>query len=88
LKLNVDDLVTIGENEKYLLLDKASLDDKDYYYIVQIDDNSQPTDYYTIIEEKNDGEDTFIKKVTDDKLFAKLMAIFVNNYVNESQESE
>lgn len=68
--LDVDKVITLGNGEKYLILDKALYNDADYYYIAKV--NATETDIennfkLVTIEESSDGK--IIVEVTgEDKL--------------------
>ena len=38
MKLEVNKIITLGNNEEYLVVDKVEKDDKEYYYIAQVND--------------------------------------------------
>ena len=39
MKLEINKIVTLGNNEEYLIVDKVIKDEKEYYYIAQVNDD-------------------------------------------------
>ena len=52
--MNVDEMITLANNDSYGLLLKASLDEDNYFLAVQLDSNEEPTDKYEVLKEVND----------------------------------
>ena len=51
MKLEVNKIVTLGNDEEYLVVDKVLKDDKEYYYIAQVnDEETDIKDNYKIIK--------------------------------------
>lgn len=87
--MNVDTIITLSNNSKYLLLDKTSIEDKNYFYAIGVkDDLETVTREYIFIEEiKRDGK-TFIKKVEDKETKEFLLTVFTNNYIDYAEKIE
>lgn len=84
--MSVDQIITLDNNNDYLLLDETTLDDKKYFYAVGVDKNEDPTNEYVVIEEiKKDGK-IFIKKVTDKDMLNLLITLFTMNYTESVDE--
>lgn len=77
--LNVDKVITLGNGEKYLVLDKALYDNKEYYYIAKI--NSTETDiennFKLITVEEKESSKVIVEVTGEDKL-KEILPKFVN----------
>lgn len=76
--LEVNRVITLGNNEKYLIIEKVESDNKDYYYIAEI--NETETDIkenYKIItvNEINDG--LFIEEITGEESLKEILPLFL-----------
>lgn len=78
--LDVDKVITLGNGEKYLVLDKLLYNDIQYYYIAKI--NSTETDiennFKLVTEEDNDGN-KFIAEVTGEDKLKDILPRFEND---------
>ncbi len=77
-----DMIITLDNNNDYLLLDETTLDEKKYFYAVSVDAVENPTNDYVVIEEINKNGKTLIKKVTDSNMLNLLITLFTTNYVD------
>lgn len=68
--LNVDKVITLGNGEKYLVLDKVLYNDIEYYYIAKV--NSTETDiennFKLVTVEESDNEKIIVEVTGEDKL--------------------
>ena len=39
MKLEINKIITLGNNEEYLIVDKVEKDEKEYYYIAQVNED-------------------------------------------------
>lgn len=77
-------VITLENDQKYLLLLENAFTDGKYFLSVLLDDKEQPTDVYVVLEERfHDGEE-FTKVVTDPVLLDKLLDDYQEQY--ESME--
>lgn len=76
--IDIDKIIVLENKEQYLILDKVSYDDKDYYYIAKL--NETETDIennyklITIVEENNNK---VIKEVTGEDNLRKILPLFI-----------
>jgi hypothetical protein len=77
-----DTIITLDNNLEYALLEKLTLDEKNYYYAAGVKDDEVPTGEYIFIEEVSQDGKTFIKKVKDEELMKKLVTIVSKEYVD------
>jgi len=78
--LEVDKVITLGNGEKYLILDKVFYNDTEYYYIALC--NSTETDiennFKLITVEETDGI-KIISEVTGEDKLKEILPMFVSN---------
>ena len=78
MKLEINKIVTLGNNEEYLIVDKVEKDDKEYYYIAQV--NEEGTDikdnYKIVCATYKDGEIYLDEVLGEDKL-KTILPLFV-----------
>ena len=78
--LDIDKVITLGNGEKYLVLDKVLYNDIDYYYIAKI--NGTETDiennFKLITVEESNNEEIIVEVVGEDKL-KEILPKFENN---------
>ena len=70
MKLEINKIVTLGNDEQYLIVDMIVKDDKEYYYIAQInEDETDIKDNYKIVcADYRDGEIYLDEVLGEDKL--------------------
>lgn len=76
LEIKINSIITLSNNEQYMVLNEATYFDKQYYLVMGIDDNKEIISSKVAIfkEEKEDGN-VFVEKVTDSKLIIDLTKI-------------
>lgn len=85
--MKVDTIITLSNNAKYLLLDETSIEDKNYFYAVGVNnDLSSATSEYIFIEEVKKEGKTFIKIVEDNTIKDFLLTVFTNNYIDYAEK--
>lgn len=78
--MKVDNVILLEDNKKYLLLDETILDNKKYFYAVEVTDAElEPTDNYIFLEESSNQQDVFVTQVDNQELISALLIIFTNN---------
>ena len=78
MKLEINKIVTLGNNEEYLIVDKVEKDDKEYYYVAQVNaDETDIEDNYKIVcATYKDGEIYLDEVLGEDKL-KSILPMFV-----------
>lgn len=80
MKLELNKIITLGNNEEYLVVDKVKKDDKEYYYIAQV--NKEGTDiednYKIVVATYKDGEIYLDEVLGEDKL-KEILPLFVKD---------
>lgn len=68
--LDVNKVIILQNEEKYLILDRTLKDDKDYYYIAKVNDTETDIEnnYKLITVEKKDEDRVMVEVTGEDKL--------------------
>lgn len=78
MKLEINKIVTLGNGEEYLIVDIVKKDDKEYYYIAQV--NEEGTDikdnYKIVYATYKDGE-IFLDEVLGEDKLKSILPLFV-----------
>ena len=78
MKIDVNKIITLGNNEKYLIISHIVNNDKDYYYIAQMDENGKDIkENYKITVATVDGDKTFIDEVVGETNLKTVLPLFV-----------
>lgn len=73
--INIKDTLTLSDNHEYVVVSKAKYNETDYYYLLDIKDNTNAKFCY--IDGKN------VKLITDQELITKLLPLFFDNVKEE-----
>lgn len=79
----VDKIVTLENNNSYVILDEKKIDNKKFYYGLRLDDKEEPTNNYLFFEELKEENDTFLTPIEDDSMKEFLLTAFVVNYLDK-----
>ena len=78
MKIDVNKIITLGNKEKYLVISHIVNNDKDYYYIAQMDENGKDIkENYKITVATVDGDKTFIDEVVGETNLKTVLPLFV-----------
>ena len=78
--MKVDNVITLDNDKKYLLLDETKYENSKYYYAIEVDgDPLKPTENYAFLQEKKENDKYFIAEIEDDETKATLLVIFMNS---------
>lgn len=80
MKLEINKIITLGNNEEYLVVDAVEKDGKDYYYIAEVnEDKTDIKDNYKIVcATIKDGEIYLDEVLGEDKLKV-ILPLFVKD---------
>lgn len=85
--MNVDTIVTLGNNEKYLLVDMTIQEGAKYFLATKVDDQDNPLFESHFFEEIFENGDYYLDPVTDEAKLNYLGAIFASK-LNELLDKE
>ena len=78
MKLEINKIVTLGNNEEYLIVDKVEKDDKEYYYVAQVnEDETDIEDNYKIVCATYKGEEIYLDEVLGEDKLKSILPMFV-----------
>ena len=78
MELEINKVVTLGNGERYLIVDKVEKDEKEYYYIAEV--NEEETDikdnYKIVCATYKDG-DVYLDEVLGEDKLKTILPLFV-----------
>ena len=78
--MKVDTVITLENDVNCLLLEKAVLENNNYFLSVVLDDYEEPSDEYVILKEILEDGNNYVVKVTDNELLSELLNLFTNSF--------
>lgn len=78
MKLEINKIVTLGNNEEYLIIDKIVKDDQEYYYIAEVnEEGTDIKDNYKIVSATYRDGDIFLDEVLGEDKLKTILPLFV-----------
>ncbi len=78
MKLEINKIVTLGNNEEYLIVDKVVKDNEEYYYIAEVnEDGTDIKDNYKIVSATYRDGDIFLDEVLGEDKLKTILPLFV-----------
>ena len=78
MKLEINKVITLGNNEEYLIVDRVEKDDKEYYYIAEVnEDGTDIKDNYKIVCATYREGDIFLDEVLGEDKLKSILPLFV-----------
>ena len=82
MKLEVNKIITLGNDEEYLVVDKVLKDDKEYYYIAQVnDEETDIKDNYKIVCATYKDGNVYLDEVLGEDKLKSILPLFVKESV-------
>lgn len=86
MEVNVNDVVTLGLDEKYLVLTNAMYNDAEYYYLIGVtEDGENVKDNIKIVRKEKDNEDVFLIPIEDENEAKAVAAVLLENIKNNAE---
>ena len=83
MNLEVNKIITLGNKEKYLIISHVNNNNKDYYYIAEVDENGKDIkDNYKIMESTIEDGKTYLNEVIGETNLKTILPLFVKNTNN------
>lgn len=80
MKLDINKIITLGNKEKYLVISHITNNDRDYYYIAELEENGKDIkDNYKIMEATYEEEKIFLDEVVGETNLKTVLPLFVKN---------
>jgi hypothetical protein len=70
--LEVNTIITLLDNQKYVVLNETMYQGKKYFLVMGMDGEEVKSDEVAVFEEEIEGLDTYVIKVNDSDLLLKL----------------
>ncbi|MCI6265384.1 MAG: hypothetical protein MR598_00890 [Erysipelotrichaceae bacterium] len=84
MKLDINKIITLGNQEKYLVISHIVNNNKDYYYIAELDDNGKDIkDNYKIMVATEENNNIFLDEVVGETNLKSVLPIFVKDIINK-----
>lgn len=81
MKLDVNKIITLGNKEKYLIISKVTNNNKDYYYIAEVEENGKDIkENYKIMESTLDGDKVYLDEVVGETNLKTVLPLFVKDF--------
>lgn len=79
MKIEVNKIITLGNKEKYLVIDKVVKDGRDYFYVAEVNDieTDVKDNYKIVVATYKDGK-TLVDEVLGEDNLKTLLPLFVN----------
>ena len=78
MKLEINKIVTLGNNEEYLVVDKVEKDGKEYYYVAEVnEDETDIKDNYKIVCATYDDGNIYLDEVLGEDQLKAILPLFV-----------
>ena len=78
MNIDIKDVITLDDNNEYIVVNKVNYNDKNYYYLIDMEDSENLMFCY-----EDNGD---LVEVNDKELTAKLLPLFLeksNDIINE-----
>lgn len=80
MKLEINKIITLGNDEEYLIVDKVVKDDKEYYYIAQVnEDETDIKDNYKIVNATYKDGEVYLDEVLGEDKLKSILPLFVKD---------
>lgn len=80
MRLEINKIVTLGNGEQYLIVDKVERENKEYYYVAQVnDDETDIKDNYKIVCATYKDGDIFLDEVLGEDKLKVILPMFVKD---------
>ena len=79
MKINYQDIITLSDNNEYVVASKAMLNDEEFLYLVDIHNNNN----LKFARVENDDSILALDTIKNEELIKKLIPLFYNNSKND-----
>ena len=81
--MKVDSVITLENDMNCLLLEKATLENENYFLSVVLNESEEPSDEYVVLKEILKDDKQFVIKEDDEQILVKLLNLFTLNLNSE-----
>lgn len=80
MEIDINKIITLGNKEKYLVISHINNNNKDYYYIAQLEENEKDIkDNYKIMLATKENDKIFLDEVVGETNLKTILPLFVKN---------
>ena len=76
----IDKIITLDNNDQYMVLDQGNYNGKCYFLTSLLDNNGNLTDEISILEETTDGNKSVVSSIIEERLFNALIEYFKKRF--------
>lgn len=85
MNLDINKIITLGNQEKYLVISHVNNNSKDYYYIAELEENGKDIkDNYKIMQATTENNKIFLDEVVGETNLKIVLPLFVKDITNSS----
>ena len=82
MNIDINKIITLGNQEKYLVISHVNTNNKDYYYIAELEENGKDIkDNYKIMESTIENGKTYLDEVVGETNLKVVLPLFVKDIV-------
>jgi hypothetical protein len=82
MKLEINKIITLGNKEKYLIISHVANNERDYYYIAELDESGKDIkENYRIMEATVENDKIFLDEVVGETNLKTILPLFVKSIV-------
>ena len=86
MKLEINKVITLGNKEKYLIISHITNNNKDYYYIAELEQNEKDIkDNYKIMVATEENGKIFLDEVVGETNLKTVLPLFVKDITNKKE---
>lgn len=83
MRIDINKIITLGSQEKYLVISHVTHNNKEYYYIAELEENGKDIkDNYKIMLAKEENNKTYLDEVVGETNLKTILPLFVNSITN------
>ena len=80
MNLDINKIITLGNKEKYLIISHVINNNKDYYYIAELDQNGKDIkENYKIMESSIENDKIYLDEVVGETNLKTVLPLFVKS---------
>ena len=81
MKNKIDQIITLDDNTKYMIVDQGNYNGKCYFLTSKLDENDNLSSELSILEETIKDGENYVESVKEEKLFVALVEYFRKRFV-------
>lgn len=86
--MNKEDIITVSENEEYMILDTLELNKSKYLYCVRVDEHDMPTKEYRYLKGIEENNECYVEEILDEDILAAVITAFTAKYLGKDNNEE